>query len=85
MRSPTFDSGMFSLCSFTRFPWHLGYLFEQEIPETARKLVSAEPSRQPAREFWTVLACTVANAPSYLYAGHPGDSGAIIARGLGLL
>jgi signal transduction histidine kinase len=21
MRSPTFDSGMFSLCSFTRFPW----------------------------------------------------------------
>jgi hypothetical protein len=36
----------------------LGHLFEQEIPETARKLVSAEP---------------------------PGDSGAIIARGLGLL
>jgi alkylation response protein AidB-like acyl-CoA dehydrogenase len=63
----------------------LGCLFEQEIPEIARRLVSAEPSLQSTRDFCAVLAYTLVNAPSFSLRGGTREIlRGIIARGLGL-
>jgi alkylation response protein AidB-like acyl-CoA dehydrogenase len=63
----------------------LGCLFEQEIPEIARRFVSAEPSLQSTRDFCAVLAYTIVNAPSFSLRGGTREIlRGIIARGLGL-
>ncbi len=63
----------------------LGALFEQEIPEIARRLVSEEPALQSTRNFCAVLAHTIVNAPSFSLRGGTREIlRGIIARGLGL-
>ncbi|PAL21492.1 acyl-CoA dehydrogenase family protein [Sphingopyxis sp. GW247-27LB] len=63
----------------------LGALFEQEIPDVARRLVSAEPDDPATQSFCTVLAYTVANVPAFSLRGGTREIlRGIIARGLGL-
>lgn len=63
----------------------LGALFEQEIPEIARRLVSSEPSLTSQSSFLNVLAYTTLNAPSFSLRGGTREIlRGIIARGLGL-
>ncbi|WP_127088909.1 acyl-CoA dehydrogenase family protein [Aquabacter cavernae] len=63
----------------------LGALFEQEIPEIARRLVSGEPSLASTSSFLNVLAYTTLNAPSFSLRGGTREIlRGIIARGLGL-
>jgi len=63
----------------------LGCIFEQEVPEIARRLVTAEPSLQSTRDFCAVLAHAVLNAPSFSLRGGTREIlRGIVARGLGL-
>ena len=63
----------------------LGTTFEQEIPEIARQLIDAEPDRASTRDFVTVLAHTMMNAPSFSLRGGTREIlRGMIARGLGL-
>ncbi len=63
----------------------LGAVFEQEIPEIARLLVSAEPDAGAADAFSAVLAGTITSAPSFSLRGGTREIlRGIIARGLGL-
>lgn len=63
----------------------LGTVMEQEIPEIARQLIEAEPDRASSRDFVTVLAHTMMNAPSFSIRGGTREIlRGIIARGLGL-
>ncbi|MGU3494808.1 acyl-CoA dehydrogenase family protein [Xanthobacteraceae bacterium A53D] len=63
----------------------LGALFEQEIPEIARRLVAAEPSLSSSSDFLNVLAYTSLAAPAYSLRGGTREIlRGIIARGLGL-
>ena len=53
----------------------LGALFEQEIPDIARRLVMEEPALQSTRAFCAVLAYYVLNVPAFFaprrHAGDP--------------
>ena len=63
----------------------LGTTLEQEIPEIARQLIDAEPDRASTRDFVTVLAHTMMNAPSFSIRGGTREIlRGMIARGLGL-
>jgi alkylation response protein AidB-like acyl-CoA dehydrogenase len=63
----------------------LGTMLEQEIPEIARQLIDAEPDRASTRDFVTVLAHTMMNAPSFSLRGGTREIlRGMIARGLGL-
>lgn len=63
----------------------LGAVFEQEIPDIARELVTAEPNSESTRRFSGVLAQTVMCAPSFSLRGGAREIlRGIIARGLGL-
>jgi hypothetical protein len=63
----------------------LGAVFEQEIPEVARLLVSAEPSQAGDSEYAAALACSMLEAPSFSLRGGTREIlRGIIARGLGL-
>jgi len=63
----------------------LGTSLEQEIPEIARQLIDAEPDRASTRDFVTVLAHTMMNAPSFSIRGGTREIlRGMIARGLGL-
>ena len=63
----------------------LGTSLEQEIPEIARQLIDAEPDRASTRDFVTVLAHTMMNAPSFSIRGGTREIlRSMIARGLGL-
>jgi alkylation response protein AidB-like acyl-CoA dehydrogenase len=63
----------------------LGTTLEQEIPEIARQLIDAEPDRASTRDFVTVLAHTMMNAPSFSLRGGTREIlRGMIARGLGL-
>jgi alkylation response protein AidB-like acyl-CoA dehydrogenase len=63
----------------------LGALFEQEIPEIARTLVSYEPTQLTISNFSSVLAYTALHAPSFSLRGGTREIlRGIIARGLGL-
>jgi len=63
----------------------LGTTLEQEIPEIARQLVDEEPDKDSTRDFVTVLAQTMMNAPSFTLRGGTREIlRGIIARGLGL-
>ena len=63
----------------------LGTSLEQEIPEIARQLIDAEPDRASTRNFVTVLAHTMMNAPSFSIRGGTREIlRGMIARGLGL-
>ena len=63
----------------------LGALIEQEIPEIARLLVTAEPEAHSTDRFTAVLAHTVLHAPSFSLRGGTREIlRGIIARGLGL-
>jgi alkylation response protein AidB-like acyl-CoA dehydrogenase len=63
----------------------LGALVEQEIPEIARQLVTAEPEMGSTDRFLAVLAHTVLHAPSFSLRGGTREIlRGIIARGLGL-
>jgi alkylation response protein AidB-like acyl-CoA dehydrogenase len=63
----------------------LGTTMEQEIPEIARQLIDAEPDRASTRDFVTVLAHTMMNAPSFSIRGGTREIlRGMIARGLGL-
>ena len=63
----------------------LGAVFEQEIPEVARRLVSGEPSLASSSSFLNVLAYTTLAAPSFSLRGGTREIlRGIIARGLGL-
>ena len=63
----------------------LGTTLEQEIPEIARQLIDAEPDRASTRDFVTVLAHTMMNAPSFSIRGGTREIlRDMIARGLGL-
>ncbi|PPQ39797.1 acyl-CoA dehydrogenase family protein [Rhodopila globiformis] len=63
----------------------LGALVEQEIPETARNLVDAEPDESSTQAFSAVLAHTMMHAPSFSLRGGTREIlRGIIARGLGL-
>ncbi len=63
----------------------LGAVFEQEIPEIARRLVACEPSLGARSSFLNVLAYTTLSAPSFSLRGGTREIlRGIIARGLGL-
>ena len=63
----------------------LGALFEQEIPDIARRLVMEEPALQSTRAFCAVLAYYVLNVPAFSLRGGTREIlRAIIARRLGL-
>ena len=63
----------------------LGAVFEQEIPEIARRLVASEPSLSSMSSFLNVLAYTTLSAPSFSLRGGTREIlRGIIARGLGL-
>jgi alkylation response protein AidB-like acyl-CoA dehydrogenase len=63
----------------------LGTTLEQEIPEIARQLVDEEPDQDSTRDFVTVLAQTMMNAPSFTLRGGTREIlRGMIARGLGL-
>ncbi len=63
----------------------LGALYEQEIPEIARRLVAEEPDLKSTKDFCAVLAYTIVNAPSFSLRGGTREIlRGIIARGLGL-
>jgi alkylation response protein AidB-like acyl-CoA dehydrogenase len=63
----------------------LGTLFEQEIPEVARRLTETEPSLASGNIFPAVLAHTMMAAPSFSLRGGTREIlRGIIARGLGL-
>ncbi|MFG1427726.1 acyl-CoA dehydrogenase family protein [Roseixanthobacter glucoisosaccharinicivorans] len=63
----------------------LGALFEQEIPEIARRLVACEASLESQHRFLNVLAYTMLAAPSFSLRGGTREIlRGIIARGLGL-
>ena len=63
----------------------LGAVFEQSLPEIARRLVEAEPDRASTRSFAAVLAHVALNAPSFSLRGGTREIlRGIIARGLGL-
>lgn len=63
----------------------LGALVEQEIPEIARGLLTAEPDLSSRREIEAVLAYTILNVPSFSLRGGTREIlRGIIARGLGL-
>jgi hypothetical protein len=63
----------------------LGCIFEQDIPEIARRLIAVEPSLQSTREFCAVLAHAVMTAPSFSLRGGTREIlRGIVARGLGL-
>jgi len=63
----------------------LGALFEQEIPDVARALVEIDPTDPSIREFYELLAYTVANVPAFSLRGGTREIlRGIIARGLGL-
>ncbi|OWU80775.1 acyl-CoA dehydrogenase, partial [Oceanicola sp. 22II-s10i] len=60
----------------------LGALFEQEIPELARSLVTVEPTLDPADGYAAVLGRTLAAAPSFSLRGGTREIlRGIIARG----
>ena len=63
----------------------LGTTLEQEIPEIARLLIESEPDKESSRNFVTVLAHTMMNAPSFSIRGGTREIlRGMIARGLGL-
>ncbi|MGE0761246.1 MAG: hypothetical protein AB7O38_29810, partial [Pirellulaceae bacterium] len=63
----------------------LGAIFEQEIPEVARRLVPCEPSLASPESLLNVLAYTTLAAPSFSLRGGTREIlRGIIARGLGL-
>jgi hypothetical protein len=63
----------------------LGAVFEQEIPEVARLLVTAEPSISGSSEYAASLAVSMMAAPSFSLRGGTREIlRGIIARGLGL-
>lgn len=63
----------------------LGALFEQELPEIARNLVDVEACYSADADFYSVLAQTVMNAPSFSLRGGTREIlRGIISRGLGL-
>ena len=63
----------------------LGAVFEQELPEIARTLISAEPDRRSTSDFAAVLAHVMLNAPSFSLRGGTREIlRGIIARGLGV-
>ena len=63
----------------------LGTTLEQEIPEIARLLIESEPDKESSRNFVTVLANTMMNAPSFSIRGGTREIlRGMIARGLGL-
>ncbi len=63
----------------------LGAIFEQEIPDIARRLVAEEPDLRSTRDFCAVLAYTIANVPAFSLRGGTREIlRGIIARGLGL-
>lgn len=79
-----FDSGANPAIN-TAIVKDLGTFFEQEIPEIARNLVVIAPTESSTRDFLSVLAHTVANAPAFSVRGGTREIlRGIIARGLGL-
>ena len=63
----------------------LGTTLEQEIPEIARTLVTAEPTAQTTENFLAVLAHSMLHAPSFSLRGGTREIlRGMIARGLGL-
>lgn len=63
----------------------LGALYEQEIPDIARRLIAANPDDPATRSFCALLAYTVANVPAFSLRGGTREIlRGIIARGLGL-
>lgn len=63
----------------------LGAIFEQEIPEVVRRLVSLEPSLAARDDLAAVQAWIILNAPSFSLRGGTREIlRGIIARGLGL-
>lgn len=63
----------------------LGALFEQSIPEIARRLVAEEPELGSTRDFCAVLAHAIVNVPAFSLRGGTREIlRGIIARGLGL-
>jgi alkylation response protein AidB-like acyl-CoA dehydrogenase len=63
----------------------LGAVLEQEIPEIARTLITAEPDRGSTQAFAATLAHTMLHAPSFSLRGGAREIlRGIIARGLGL-
>lgn len=63
----------------------IGTAFEQEIPEIARLLVSAEPSLTQGEPFHEALAMAVLTSPSFTIRGGTREIlRGIIAKGLGL-
>jgi alkylation response protein AidB-like acyl-CoA dehydrogenase len=63
----------------------LGALVEQEMPEIARRLITAEPSLSAGTGFQAVLAHALLNVPSFSLRGGTREIlRSIIARGLGL-
>ncbi len=63
----------------------LGAVLEQDIPEIARGLISAEPNLASTQNFAAVLAYTMLHAPSFSLRGGTREIlRGIIARGLGL-
>ena len=63
----------------------VGTTFEQDLPETARKLVETEPSLDDPDRYTRVLADTLLYAPAYTIRGGTREiMRGMIARGLGL-
>jgi alkylation response protein AidB-like acyl-CoA dehydrogenase len=63
----------------------LGALFEQEIPDIARSLITADPSAPGTAEFCRVLSYTILAAPAFSLRGGTREIlRGIIGRGLGL-
>ena len=63
----------------------LGALYEQEIPDIARRLIAANPDDPATRGFCALLAHIVANVPAFSLRGGTREIlRGIIARGLGL-
>lgn len=63
----------------------IGAVFEQSIPDIARRLVDAEPGQPATRAFCTLLAYTQASVPAFSLRGGTREIlRGIIARGLGL-
>lgn len=63
----------------------LGTSFEQALPETARRLVNAEPELEAQEPFAEALAATVLRAPSFSLRGGTREIlRSMIARGIGL-
>ena len=63
----------------------LGALYEQEIPDIARRLIAANPDDPATRGFCALLAHIVATVPAFSLRGGTREIlRGIIARGLGL-